>query len=272
MLKKRLIPCLDIRDGQVTKGVEFKGNVNLGDPAPLALKYYEEGADEIVIYDITASIEGRPPDAATISRIADQVLIPICVGGGISSFSDAALTIQSGAEKVSLNSIAPRKPELLREIASHFGTQAVVLSLDVARDPTCPSGYRLFIHGGRTPTEWDAAQWISFAQGYGFGEVCLNSIDEDGKKSGYDLALLQLVRGLVDVPIVMSGGAGSVAHMSEALRRGADAALLASLLHIDGMSCAAIKQDLIASGVPMRLDGFTAVQSSGSFCPMIGSR
>lgn len=257
MLKKRLIPCLDIRDGQVTKGIEFKGNIDLGDPAPLALRYYNEGADEIVIYDITASIEGRPPDAQTISRIADRVLIPICVGGGISRFEDAACTIQAGAEKVSLNSVAPRKPELLREIASHFGTQAVVLSLDVAVDHSCPSGYRLFIHGGRTATEWDAAQWIVTAQRFGFGEICLNSIDQDGKKSGYDLKLLQLVRGLVDVPIVMSGGAGTVEHMTEALLKGADAALLASLLHIDGLSCAGIKNDLIASGLPMRMDAYT---------------
>lgn len=257
MLKKRLIPCLDIRDGQVTKGVEFKGNVDLGDPAPLALRYYNEGADEIVIYDITASIEGRPPDARTISGIADRVLIPICVGGGISRFEDAACTIQAGAEKVSLNSIAPRKPEILREISGHYGTQAVVLSLDVALDSSCPSGYRLFIHGGRTPTEWDAAHWITHARNFGFGEICLNSIDQDGKKSGYDLKLLELVRGLVDVPIVMSGGAGTVDHMAEALLLGADAALLASLLHIDGLSCASIKNDLVASGVPMRIDAFT---------------
>src|SRR6185312_4468596 len=147
MHKKRIIPCLDVRAGKVTKGVGFKNNVDLGDPAPLARKYYDDGADEIVIYDITASVEKRPPDAATIAKIASEVFIPICIGGGITTFDDAASCIKSGAEKVSLNSIAPKKPEPITEISAHFGVQAVVLSIDVARDRSTPSGYRVFTHG-----------------------------------------------------------------------------------------------------------------------------
>jgi cyclase len=254
MLKRRLIPCLDIRDGQVTKGVSFKDNVDLGDPVPLVAKYYAQGADEVVIYDITASIESRPPDAATIARIASQVFVPICVGGGIRSFEDAALVIRSGAEKVSLNSVAPRNPELLREISQHFGTQAVVLSLDVARDESCPSGYRLFVQGGRQSTEWDMMAWLDHILPFGVGEVCINSIDEDGKRQGYDLALLRLARQRLDVPLIASGGAGSVAHMAEALLAGCDAALVASLLHIDGYSCDEIKKELVQMGVAMRID------------------
>jgi cyclase len=255
MLKSRLIPCLDIRDGQVTKGVSFKSNVDLGDPVPLAAKYYAEGADEIVIYDITASIERRPPDAATIARIADQVFVPICVGGGVSSLDDAALVIRSGAEKVSLNSIAPRRPELLREIASHFGVQAVVLSLDVVRDAACQSGYRVFVQGGRVATDWDMMAWLKFAIPFGVGEVCINSIDEDGMRNGYDLQVLELARKHLEVPIIASGGAGNVGHLAQAVKAGADAVLLASLLHIDGLSCRSIKHELGAMGLSMRLDG-----------------
>lgn len=259
MLKRRLVPCLDIRNGQVTKGVEFKGNADLGDPVPLAKRYDEQGADEIVIYDISASIEGRPPDAATISQIADQVLIPICVGGGVRTFADAAQTIQSGAEKISFNSIAPEKPELLLEVAQHFGNQAVVLSLDVLRDETAPSGYRLVTHGGRKITEWDVGNWLRHMAGYGIGEVCVNSIDEDGRRSGYDLQLLRLVRQLTDVPVIASGGAGTVQHLADVLNEGADAALLASLLHIDGISCLDIKRQLRDLGVAMRIDPFTSI-------------
>jgi cyclase len=252
VLKRRLIPCLDIRDGQVTKGVKFQGNVDLGDPVPLAARYDAEGADEIVIYDITASVENRPPDASTIQRIASKVFIPLCVGGGVRTFEDAALVIRSGAEKVSLNSIAPSKPELLRDIAMHFGTQAVVLSLDVARDETCLSGYRLFIQGGRQATDWDMMAWLDFILPFGVGEVCINSIDEDGRREGYDRHLLKLARQRLDVPLIASGGAGSIDHLAQALEDGCDAALLASLLHIDGLSCSGIKAELAKKGLPVR--------------------
>ncbi len=252
--KKRVIPCLDVRAGKVTKGVAFQNNVDLGDPAPLAKKYYDEGADEIVVYDITASVEKRPPDAATIGRIAAGVFVPISVGGGITTFEDAAHTIKSGAEKVSLNSIAPKKPELITEISQHFGVQAVVLSIDVARDGSMPSGYRVFTHGGRTPTDLDALAWVTRAIPMGAGELCVNSIDEDGKKAGYDLVLLKLLRAAVRVPIIVSGGAGTIAHMDEALRLGADAVLVASIVHSGEYTVAGLKTALVALGHPMRMD------------------
>lgn len=254
MLKRRIIPCLDIRNGQVTKGVAFRDNVDLGDPAPLAARYYAEGADEIVIYDITASVEKRPPDAATLARIASEVFIPITVGGGVASFEDAAQCIMNGAEKVSLNSIAPRKPELIGQISRHFGVQAVVLSVDVARDDSAPSGYRVYTHGGRTPTELDALDWVTRAVPLGAGELCVNSIDQDGKKTGYDLPLLALLRKSVNVPIIISGGAGSVAHMAAAFSAGADAALVASIVHSGERTIASIKEELACAGFPMRAD------------------
>ena len=253
MLKKRIIPCLDIRAGKVTKGIKFKNNVDLGEAAPLAQKYYLEGADEIVVYDITASIENRPPDAVTIEKIANEVFIPICVGGGITCFADAALAIKSGAEKVSLNSIAPRKPQLITEISQHFGVQAVVWSIDVARDSSAPSGWRVFVQGGRVATELDALDWVTKAIPLGAGELCVNSIDADGEKSGYDLALLDLLRAHVRVPIIISGGAGQVSHMKEALDHGADAVLVASIIHSDEYTVPQIKHELIRLGHPMRI-------------------
>lgn len=258
MLKKRIIPCLDVRDGQVTKGIAFKNNVDLGPPAPLAARYYADGADEIVIYDITASIEKRPPDFSTIESIAKEVFVPICVGGGITRFEDAARCIKAGAEKVSLNSIAPRKPQLITEISGHFGVQAVVLSMDVARDAQCPSGYRIFINGGRTPTEWDVLDWVNQSIPRGVGELCVNSIDEDGRKQGYDLDLLRLLRARVDIPIIISGGAGEVSHMSDALRSGADAVLVASIVHSGQTTIPLLKRDLSQEGHPMRWSSFHA--------------
>ena len=254
MLKKRIIPCLDIRNGLVTKGVEFKNNVDLGEPAPLAARYYRDGADEIVIYDITASIEKRPPDFLTIEKIAQQVFIPICIGGGVTTFEHAAQCIKSGAEKISLNSIAPQKPFLITEISKHFGVQAVVLSIDVARELSAPSGYRVFTHGGRTPTELDALEWIVRAIPLGVGELCVNSIDQDGKRTGYDLDLLRLIRGVAHVPLIISGGAGSVAHMAEALACGADAVLVASIVHTGQHQIVSIKRELEAAGHGMRMD------------------
>jgi cyclase len=253
MHRKRIIPCLDIRAGKVTKGVGFKNNVDLGDPAPLARRYYEEGADEIVIYDITASVERRPPDGATIGRIAAEVFVPISIGGGITTLEDAVSCIKSGAEKVSLNSIAPTKPELITQISSHFGVQAVVLSIDVARDTSMPSGYRIFTHGGRTPTDLDALAWVTRAIPLGAGELCVNSIDQDGTRAGYDLDLLGLLRRNLSVPIIVSGGAGSVAHMDEALKAGADAVLVASIVHSGEQTVDGIKRSLSAAGHPMRL-------------------
>ena len=257
MLKKRIIPCLDIRDGKVTKGIEFKNNLDLGDPVPLAKLYSDTGADEIVIYDITASVEKRPPDYLTISRIAADVFVPITIGGGIVNFEMAARCIAAGAEKVSLNSVAPKNPELMREISAHFGTQALVLSVDVARDSSTSSGYRLYTQGGRNATDWDAIHWIQTAVPFGVGEICINSIDEDGKGTGYDLVLLKKVREAIvkieNLPLIISGGAGSTKHMAEAFFQGADAALTASIVHFGKSTLAEIKQGLSSAGVPMRL-------------------
>ncbi|MBM3383012.1 MAG: imidazole glycerol phosphate synthase subunit HisF [Betaproteobacteria bacterium] len=254
MLKKRIIPCLDIRDGRVTKGVEFKNNIDVGCPVHLSEFYSQNGADEIVIYDITASVEKRAPDFAVIEKIAAKSFVPICIGGGIRDFSDASHCIGSGAEKVSLNSIAPRKPELITEISSHFGVQAVVLSLDVQSDASCPSGYRLFINGGRLATEWDMLRWLEFALPLGVGELCINSIDQDGKRSGYDLNLLRLVKAQVRVPVIMSGGAGEAKHLVEAFVEGADAALVASIVHSGETSVQKLKEECTRAGIAVRLD------------------
>lgn len=254
MLKKRIIPCLDIRDGRVTKGVEFKNNIDVGCPVNLSQYYSEHGADEIVIYDITASSEKRPPDFNTIKSIAEKSFIPICVGGGLTNFSEAAHCISSGAEKVSLNSIAPQKPQLISEIANHFGVQAVVLSLDVLQDSSMPSGYRLFVHGGRTATEWDMLNWIKFAVPLGVGELCVNSINQDGKRSGYDLSLLKLLKENVRIPVIVSGGAGRAQHIIDAFKAGADAALVASIVHSGEISIRELKEACELNQIPMRMD------------------
>ncbi|MEN9529088.1 MAG: hypothetical protein RI932_961 [Pseudomonadota bacterium] len=254
MLKKRIIPCLDIRDGRVTKGIEFKNNIDIGDPVLLAEFYSQNGADEIVIYDITASAEKRAPDFSTIEKIAAKSFVPICIGGGIRDFTDASHCIASGAEKVSLNSIAPRKPELITEISNHFGVQAVVLSLDVLADSSCPSGYRLFINGGRTATDWDMIRWLEFALPLGVGELCVNSIDQDGKRNGYDLDLLELIKQKVRVPVIVSGGAGKAQHLIEAFSQGADAALVASIVHSGEMTLLQLKEECVRAGLPVRMD------------------
>lgn len=254
MLKKRIIPCLDIREGRVTKGVAFKNNVDIGDPVELSKFYSDHGADEIVIYDIAASPNNVPPDFRTIEAVAAKSFIPICIGGGIRSFEDAARCILSGAEKVSLNSIAPKNPALISEVAEHFGVQAVVLSLDVRVDVSCPSGYRLVIHGGRTDTTWDLLDWVKFAIPLGVGELCVNSIDQDGRRQGFDRSLIRLLKGCVNVPIIISGGAGSAQHVAEALNDGADAALVASILHSGETTIRALKQLCADSGLAMRMD------------------
>lgn len=253
-LKKRIIPCLDIKQGRVTKGIAFQNNIDVGDAVSLAKFYSENGADEIVIYDIAASSERRPPDFKNIEMIAAQSFIPICIGGGIRDFHDAARCIASGAEKVSLNSIAPQKPELISKIASHFGVQAVVLSIDVLKDSTCSSGYRLVVQGGRTPTEWDVMDWLFFAVPKGVGEICVNSIDQDGKRSGYDLELLSRLKRHFQVPVIASGGAGNVQHVADAFRVGADAALLASILHSGETTVREIKDELARQEISVRLD------------------
>lgn len=254
MLKKRIIPCLDIRDGRVTKGVEFKDNKDIGDPVELSKYYSETGADEIVIYDISASPRGLPPDFKTIEAVAAKSFIPICIGGGIRCLADAARCIASGAEKVSLNSIAPKNPQLISEISGHFGVQAVVLSLDVRKDNSCTSGYRLVINGGRTDTHWDMLEWVRFSVPMGVGELCVNSIDQDGRRRGFDTELLRLIKSQTNIPLIISGGAGSAQHVADALHQGADAALVASIVHTGEATVESLKSVCVSHGLNMRMD------------------
>ncbi len=256
MLMKRLIVCLDIRNGMVTKGVQFVGNTDVGDPVTLARKYYEEGVDEMVFYDITASAENRPIDIAMVKNVARQIFVPFTVGGGLGSLADMRAALLAGADKVSVNSLAVSKPDIIREGAREFGNQCIVLGLDAKRryaDCRFASGYEVVVRGGRTPAGMDVVEWARRAVDLGAGEICLNSIDADGARDGYDLDITRQVAEAVSVPVVASGGAGRVEHLRDALTVGrADAALVASMVHIDGTTCRSIKQELRNFGVPMR--------------------
>ncbi len=256
MLMKRLIVCLDIRNGMVTKGVQFVGNRDVGDPVALARRYYEEGVDEMVFYDITASAEGRPIDIDMVGKVAREIFIPFTVGGGLGTLGDLRRALLAGADKVSVNSLAVSNPDIVARGAREFGSQCIVLGLDAKRregDGRFPSGYEVVVRGGRTPTGLDAVAWARRAVELGAGEICLNSIDADGARRGYDLAITRMVAEAVPVPVIASGGAGEAAHLREALTTGgADAALVASMAHLDGRSCRAIKNELRGMGVPMR--------------------
>jgi cyclase len=257
MLKKRVIVCLDVKEGKTTKGVRFKGNVDVGDPVEMAADYYRQGVDELVFYDITASHEKRGIMIDVVQRVAERIFIPFAVGGGIGSLDDMKQVILAGAEKVSVNSRAVQKPEIIRAGAEHFGNQCVVLGMDAARDEDMPSGYRVYINGGRTPTELDAMEWARRAVELGAGEIVLNSIDADGTKEGYELVLTRMISEAVGVPVVASGGAGTSAHLAEVLKEGrADAALIASMVHIDGYRIGDIKRYLAEREIPVRMDGF----------------
>ncbi len=256
MLMKRLIVCLDIRNGKVTKGVKFVGNADVGDPVELARRYYDEGADELVFYDITASAENRPIDIDMVKRVAEQIFIPFTVGGGLGSLADMRAALLAGADKVSVNSLAVGNPEIIREGAKEFGSQCIVLGLDAKRrqaDCRFGSGYEVVTRGGRSPAGMDVMAWARRAVELGAGEICLNSIDADGARDGYDLDITRQVADAVPVPVIASGGAGKVEHLRDALTVGhADAALVASLAHVDGRSCRDMKGELRGMGVPMR--------------------
>jgi cyclase len=254
-LARRLIVCLDVRDGRTTKGVRFRENVDVGDPAAMGRFYYQQGADELVFYDITASAEGRGIFIQTVERVAESLFIPFAVGGGIGSVEDMRRVLLAGAEKVSVNSQAVRRPALIEEGAARFGSQCLVLGLDAARDPALPSGYRVFIDGGRRPTELDALAWAVQAERLGAGEIVLNSIDADGTKEGYELALTRMIAEAVGVPVVASGGAGRPEHLAAALTEArADAVLIASMVHFGTYSVREIKEYLAGRGIPVRLE------------------
>ena len=254
MLKKRVIICLDVKDGRTTKGVKFQNNVDIGDPVEMAAEYYRQGVDELVFYDIMASARGRGPILELISRVASQVFIPFCVGGGIGTVEDIRSTILAGAEKVSLNSQAVRNPGLIREGARVFGSQCIVLGMDAARDGAMPSGYRVYVNGGRTATGLDALQWARQAVELGAGEIVLNSIDADGTKDGYELTATRLISEAVPVPVIASGGGGTPRHLADVLTHGrADAALVASMVHSGEYTVSGIKRALQVAGVPVRL-------------------
>jgi cyclase len=253
MLTKRLIVCLDVREGRTTKGIRFKGNRDVGDPVEMAGHYYAQGADELVFYDITASAEKRKIMLDVVERVAEVIFIPFSVGGGISSTAEMRQVLLSGAEKVSVNSRAVRNPGIIEEGASLFGSQCIVLGLDAAKDERMPSGYRVFINGGRTPTELDALEWALRAEKLGAGEIVVNAMDADGTKAGYELKLTRLISKSVGVPVVASGGAGNPEHLYEVFTNGAaDAALIASIVHFGSYSIDSLKQYLQQRDIPVR--------------------
>jgi len=256
MLSKRIIPCLDVREGKTTKGVKFQNNVEIGDPVEMARFYYEAGADELVFYDITASHEKRDIMIDVVRRVAETIFIPFSVGGGIRTLEDMRAVLLAGAEKVSVNSAAVKNPDIIRQGAHAFGNQCVVLGMDVkhvGQKEGIPSGYEIVINGGRTYMGMDALEWAKEAQDLGAGEICLNSIDADGTKDGYEMNLTRLVSDAVDIPVIASGGAGTPSHLADILTRGrADAALIASMVHFGTYTVNEIKQFLQAQGVKVR--------------------
>jgi cyclase len=256
MLTKRIIPCLDIHNRRVTKGVKFKNNVDLGDPVEMAAKYYDDGCDELVFYDITASAEGRPIDIEMVREVAAAVRIPFAVGGGISSLDDMSRVLMAGAEKVSVNSLAVRNPQIIAEGAKAFGNQCIVLGMDplAGADPTvCPSGYEITVRGFRERTGMDAVEWAKRAVDLGVGEIVVNSVDADGTCGGFELELTKLIAESVPVPVVASGGAGCPRHLVEVFEQAhADAAIIAGMIHRGEYTIPEIKQELLAAGVPIR--------------------
>jgi len=256
MLTKRVIVCLDVRAGQVTKGVKFQGNQDLGDPVDYARRYYEQGADELVFYDITASAEGRGLFVDVVRRVAEAIFIPFSVGGGIRSVEAMRAVLLAGAEKVSVNSPAVRDPQLITQGARAFGAQCVVLGLDAQRVPVTaaiPSGYEVVIDGGRTPTGKDAVGWAREAEALGAGEICVNAIDTDGVRQGYELTITRRIAEAVRIPVIASGGAGTPQHLVDAVTIGkADAALVASMVHYGDYDVAGIKAAMRVAGVAVR--------------------
>jgi cyclase len=257
MLAKRVIPCLDVHDGHVTRGVQFgkaeAGELrNVGDPVALALRYNGQGADEMVFFDITASAHGRATMVDVIERVADECFMPLTVGGGIRTVDDMHAMLRAGADKTSINSSALTNPELIRQGAEKFGSQCIVVSIDAKK--VAPDRWEVFAKGGRQPTGMEAVEWAKRAVELGAGEIVLNSIDADGTKKGFDLVITRRVSECVGVPVVASGGAGSLEHMADVLLDGrADAVLAASIFHFGEFTVGDVKRHMAARGIPVRL-------------------
>jgi cyclase len=248
----RVVPCLDVSGGRVVKGVNFLDLQDAGDPVELAARYYEQGADELTFLDVGATVENRSTMYDTVTRTAEQVFIPLTVGGGVRSVDDVSRLQQCGADKIGVNSAAIARPDLVGEIADRFGAQAVVLSLDVKRSDRTDSGFVVTTHGGRTETDIDAVAWAREAVERGAGELLVNSIDADGTKNGFDLDLVRAVRAVSSVPVIASGGAGRVEHFAPAVDAGADAVLAASVFHRAEMTIGDVKDALRESGHAVR--------------------
>ncbi len=248
----RVIPCLDVKDGKVVKGVNFENLREMGDPVELARRYFAQGADELTFLDVTATVDDRSTTYDVVRRTAEEVFIPLTVGGGVRSTDDVARLLGVGADKVGVNSAAIARPQLIDEIADRFGAQVLVLSLDVKREPGTDSGFVVTTHGGRSLTTIDALDWAREAIDRGAGELLVNSIDADGTKDGFDLELVGLMRELSSVPVIASGGAGAAEHFAPALEAGADAVLAASVFHSGQLTIGDVKAALVAEGIEVR--------------------
>ncbi len=251
MLAKRIIPCLDVRNGKVVKGVNFQGIKDVGDPVECAKEYNRQGADELVFYDITASHEGRGVMLDVVRETAKQVFVPLCVGGGIATIEDFRDTLRAGADKVSINSQAVKNPKLISDAAEIFGSQCVVIGIDAKRNDK--GGYSVFINGGRLDMNLDLGDWVKEIEERGAGEICLNSIDTDGTKAGFDLEMLNFVCSRVSIPVIASGGCGKLTDFSEVFEKtNASAALAASLFHFKELTVGEVKEHLIGKNIPVR--------------------
>lgn len=250
----RVIPCLDVTDGRVVKGVNFANLRDAGDPVELAARYNEQGADEVTFLDISASKQGRDTTREVVQRCAETVFIPLTVGGGVRTVEDVDALLRCGADKVSINTAAIDNPEVINQITGRFGNQVLVLSVDARREPGMPSGYGVTTHGGTRSAGLDAIAWAREGVERGVGEILLNSMDADGTTDGFDLEMLAAVRQAVDVPLIASGGAGTAGHFVEAARAGADAVLAASVFHFGTLTVTQVKQALADAGFPVRLD------------------
>ena len=256
MLTKRIVPCLDVHNKRVTKGVKFQNNIELGDPIEMAVCYCRGGCDELVFYDITASAEGRKIDIEMVKEVARSIRIPFSVGGGISSLQDMYDVLLAGAEKVSVNSLAVREPDIISKGAKQFGSQCIVLGIDPVKTDNlekCPSGYEITTRGFRHHTGMDALDWVRQAEDLGVGEIVVNSVDADGTRDGFEISLTKMIADAVGIPVIASGGAGVPRHLADVfIQANADAAIIASMVHMGDYTIAEIKDELIQAGIPIR--------------------